>query len=111
MYWYWNKLHKVALIGEPWDNSLEVARMHMISRNEELKNEAIISKQEAERATLQCTELKIEIEELKKKVEEEMAKNKTLKESDEKSQKEIDDLKTQNEKSKKQVDFYSKILD
>lgn len=115
---YSNKLHKVDSLPEPWDNSLDEARIQMINRNEELKNEAMISRNEAERATQQCTELKIEIEELKKTLGEEMAKNATLRESGEKFQKEIEDLKTKNEESKakveasvKVVNLYGQILD
>ena len=95
---------------EPWDSTLEEARskqdearLLMMNRNEELRNEALMSKQDAERAMN-------ENESLKKQIEEEKAENSKLKEADGKSKQEIQDLKskieemeTENEKLKKQV--------
>ena len=104
------KPDEVALTEEPWDSTLEEARskqdearLLMMNRNEELRNEALMSKQDAERAMN-------ENESLKKQIEEEKAENSKLKEADGKSKQEIQDLKskieemeTENEKLKKQV--------
>ena len=74
-----HKLDKVVLMEEPWDNMLGELRMQMLSRNQELKNQAMNSKKEAERANLECAELKAEIDELKNKIQEEMKKNEETK--------------------------------
>ena len=101
------------MIGKPWDSTLDEARskqdearLMMMNRNEELKNEALMSKQEAERAMQLCSygKLKQEIQDLKSKNEEMETENAKLKTENEK-------LKEQVEDSVEIINMYGKSIE
>ena len=96
-------------MGLPLHNTFDEAKTQIMNRCEELTNEAMISRKEAERAIQECGRLKKELEELNRKFEEQKTLNEILKESDEKSKKEIEDLKMKVEASVPVMDFYGQL--